>query len=310
MGAAGLSSRAIIGRFYQKLEADIGASWVGDLSWPSPSDQESETYKWLGMSPAMREWLGGRQPKGLSDKGITIANKTYEATLEVSVDELRRDKTGQILVRVDEMAGRAAAHWANLLSSLILANGVCYDGQNFFDTDHSEGSSGTQLNALAVGQVPSLKVTTAASPTAAEMQDAILDVISYMLGYKDDQGEPINELAKSWLIMCPVGKIWASALAAVKNEVINQSTNTLKNVDFSLKVVCNPRLTGTTVFYVGRTDASVKALIRQEEVPIEMKAIAEGSELEFENNVHHYGINASRNVGYGYWQHMSQCTLS
>jgi phage major head subunit gpT-like protein len=33
-----------------------------------------------------------------------------------------------------------------------------------------------------------------------------------------------------------------------------------------------------------------------------MAAIAEGSALEFDNDVHHYGIKAMRNVGYGYWQ--------
>ena len=32
-------------------------------------------------------------------------------------------------------------------------------------------------------------------------------------------------------------------------------------------------------------------------------AMAEGSELEFNEDKHHYGISASRNVGYGYWQH-------
>lgn len=33
-----------------------------------------------------------------------------------------------------------------------------------------------------------------------------------------------------------------------------------------------------------------------------MSAIAEGSELEFKERKHHYGVKAIRNVGYGYWQ--------
>ena len=55
MGAEVLSSRAIIGMFYELLEQNTGASWIDVLSNLFDSDQESETYKWLGQSPAMRE---------------------------------------------------------------------------------------------------------------------------------------------------------------------------------------------------------------------------------------------------------------
>ena len=110
MGASTLSSRAIIGRFYQALEQDAGVSWVDPISMLFTSDQASETYAWLGQSPAMREWIGGRNAKGFRENGITIANKKYEATLEVPLDWMRRDKTGQIQVRIDEMAQRANAH--------------------------------------------------------------------------------------------------------------------------------------------------------------------------------------------------------
>jgi len=60
----GLSSRAIIGTFYQRLEVMQQASWVGDLGMYFSTDQESETYKWLGMAPALREWIGGRHEIG------------------------------------------------------------------------------------------------------------------------------------------------------------------------------------------------------------------------------------------------------
>jgi phage major head subunit gpT-like protein len=120
MSAKGLSSRAIIGRFYQRLEQNPGLEWVAALSNYFTSDQESETYKWLGQVPVMREWIGGRQAKGFRENGITIENKHFEATLEVLVRELRRDKTGQVMVRVDELADRTNAHWAKLLSELII----------------------------------------------------------------------------------------------------------------------------------------------------------------------------------------------
>lgn len=309
MGASSLSSRAIIGEFYNTLEQNVGALWVPSTSMLMTSDQESETYKWLGMAPAMREWVGGRNAKGFRDNGITIVNKEFEATLEVLVSELRRDKTGQVMVRVRELAERTNAHWAKLLSALIIAgeSGVCYDGQYFFDTDHSEGDSGSQSNDLTYD------VTSTTAPTAAEMESAILKSVESILGFKDDQGEPMNEEAMSFLVMVPTPFMAATA-AALKNPVITDAngsrTNTITSLGgFRFELAVNPRLTWTTKFATFRADGQTKPFIRQEEEGVSIDAIAEGSELEFTHKKHHYGVKASRNVGYGYWQQAALTTL-
>lgn len=305
MSAKGLSSRAIIGEYYATLEQDLGASWIGAVSNLFDSDQESETYKWLGMSPTMREWIGGRNAKGFRENGITIVNKKFEATLEVLCDEIRRDKTGQVMLRVREMAERTNSHWAKLLSALIVAAeaGVCYDGQFFFDTDHSEGESGTQSNDLTAD------ITTITAPTTGEMESAILKSIEAMLGFKDDTGEPMNENAREFLIMVPVPFMSAAAAALGSQIIVDSSTsrsNTILTMGtlggFKVGMATNARLTWTTKFATFRTDGQIKSLIRQEEEKVSVAAIAEGSELEFREDKHHYGVKASRNVGYGYWQ--------
>ena len=307
MSASSLSSRAIIGEFYNTLQQDIGGLWVEPASNLFTSDQESETYKWLGMSPAMREWIGGRQAKGFRDNGITIANKTYEATLEVLVDEIRRDKTGQVMVRVRELAQRTNAHWAKLLTALIVAGeaATCYDGQYFFDTDHAEGDSGSQSNDI------SNDITTTTAPTAGEMESSILKSIQSILSFVDDQGEPMNENAREFLVMVPVPYM-AAAAAALGSQIIvdaastggrSNSIVTLGNIGgFSVRLDVNARLSWTTKFATFRTDGETKALIRQEEEGVTVQAVAEGSELEFNENKHRYGVKAIRNVGYGYWQ--------
>lgn len=301
MPGQGLGSRAIIGSFYKALEQDLGNTWVPGVSMEFNSDQESETYKWLGQSPAMREWIGGRQAKGLRENGITVTNKLYESTLEIPKKWMDRDKTGQIMVRVNEQAERANAHWASLLSALIIAgeSTVCYDGQYFFDTDHAKGDSGTQSNDISVD------ITTTTAPTVAEMQTSILTATQKILGFLDDQGEPMNENAQEFLVMVPVPYLSAAA-GALGQTVISSSSNTIQALGslggFRYKLAVNPRLTWTTKWALFRTDGSASAFIRQTEDPVVMAAIAEGSELEFEKNVHRYGISASRNVGYGYWQ--------
>jgi phage major head subunit gpT-like protein len=313
MGAKSLGSRAIIGEFYMRLEQDLGASWVPQVSMMFQSDQESEEYKWLGMAPAMREWIGGRQAKGFRENGIVIANKKYESTMEVPVDWLRRDKTGQIMVRIAEQTERANAHWAKLLNQLILdgETALCYDGQAFFDTDHSEGDSGTQDNDITSD------VTTTTAPTTGEMEVAILKAIQQIIGFRDDQGEPMNESAQKFLVMVPVPFMSAAAAALGSSIIVDASTsrsNTILTLSsmagFQVALAVAPRLTWTTKFAVFRADGQLAAFIRQSEEDITVDAIAEGSEEEFLNDRHLYGIKAIRNCGYGYWQKSVLVTLT
>lgn len=311
-----ITERQIIGTFYKALEQDVGAAWIPQISNYFTSDQVSEEYAWLGMSPAMREWIGGRNAKGFRENSLTITNKHYEATLEVLVRDLRRDKTSQIMARIQEMARRANAHWASLLSTLIV-NGTstaCYDAQYFFDTDHTEGDSGTQDNDITVNisDVAATNHGTTTIPSVEEMQAAIVKGIEAIVGFKDDQGEPMNEDANSFLVMVPPTfyNVGLQAVATPVQVAASQTALTALKGQFSIVAVPNVRLsTWTDSFVVFRTDSNVKSFIRQEEQGVQIKAKGYGSEYEFDNDAHQYGIDTWRNVGYGYWQNACYVTL-
>lgn len=306
MSANLITSRAVIGSFYEALaQGDQG--WINDLAFKVMSDQSSEQYAWLGMAPAMREWLGGRSAKDLREFSYTLANKEHEATLEVKVPELRRDKSGQLMLRIAELADRVSAYPAKLISTLI-ENGestACYDGQYFFDTDHSEGDSGTQDNDLTYA------AATGTTPTVDEMRGAIIQSVKAILGFKDDRGEPMNELAKNFTVMVPI-TYWGQAVEAVNlPTVATGGANLLQNLQgLAIRVVPNVRLTWTTKMATFRTDGRVRPFILQEEMPLSIKAVAEGSELEFNENKHRYGVDWSGNVGYGLWQHSCLTTFT
>lgn len=314
-----LSSRAIIGRFYNRLKEAYDAGWGPKLGMLFKSDQAAETYNWLGQVPAMRAWGTGRLVKELRSYGVTIANTVYESTLNIAIDDLRRDKTGQINVRIAEQARRAAEHWEMLLTGLIIggASALGYDGHYFFDTDHSEGESGTQLNLLAAAQVSALNVATATQPTESEMARAILGVIGYMLTYKDDQGQPINGDARSFLVMVAHPQIYGPAMAACTQLQLQAGSgavqpNVLRASGFSVDCVLNPRIAAasyTDDFWIFRTDGDTRPFILQEEQPVKVDAIAEGSEMEINERKHQYGVTAIRGVGYGMWQHAAFATL-
>jgi hypothetical protein len=302
-----LSSRAVVGMYYEALAAANGIGWIDGVSNYFGSDQASETYPWLGMPPALREWVGGRQAKGFSQNGITIANKHFEATLEVALKDLRRDKTGQIRARLAEFAQRGQSHFASLLSTLIV-NGpstVCYDGEYFFDTDHSEGKSGTLDNDITtdISEVPAEVHGVVTAPSKEEMLQAITKSISQFFTFKDDQGEPINEDARSFLVMVPVGLAPAAQSALSRTNV--NGPGIFEMDGYSIALAVNPRLTAggwTDEFVTFRTDGSIKSLIRQEETEPTIKVKDENSEFAFDNAAMQIGIDTWRNVGYGRWQ--------
>tara|TARA_Y100000310_G_scaffold342185_1_gene444183 strand:+ start:5955 stop:6905 length:951 start_codon:yes stop_codon:yes gene_type:complete len=316
MGATTLSSRAIIGAFFARLEQNVGSSWLDLISMLFDSDQASETYNWLGQAPVMREWVGGRNAKAFRENGLTIINKTFEATLEIAVNDIRRDKTGQIMIRINEMADRVAAHWNKLLSELLVTgeSAACYDGQFFFDTDHSEGDSGTQDNDLSVdiSALPVNQNGSTTAPSPEEMEQCILRAIQAIVGFVDDVGEPMNEDAQNFLVMVPT-TLFSAAIAAVTNPILTSGkTNTLTNSSFNINVVANQRLNGTWTasFPVFRTDGTVKPFIRQEEEKLTISAQAEGSAAEFNNDIHQYGVKQIGNVGFGMWQHACLVTMT
>jgi len=307
MDQSALSSRAVIGMYYEALAAQNGIGWIDAVSNYFGSDQASETYPWLGMPPALREWIGGRNAKGFSTNGVEIKNKHFEATIEIALKDLRRDKTGQLKARLAEFAQRGQSHFASLLSTLII-NGpstVCYDGQYFFDTDHSEGSSGTLDNDIQtdISALPVAVHGTVTAPSKEEMLQAITASISQFFTFKDDQGEPINEDAKSFLVMVPVGLAPAARSALSSLNDIGAGMFTLDG--YNVGLVVNPRLTAgswTDEFVTFRTDGSIKPLIRQEETTPAIKMKDETSEFAFDNDAIQIGIDTWRNVGYGRWQ--------
>ena len=305
MGAQTLSSRAIIGEFYRTLEQEDHLALASMISMIFTSDQDGEQYNWLGQSPQMREWIGGRNAKGFRENGIFIKNKHFESTIEVLVSELRRDKTGQIMVRIRELAERTNSHWIKLLSALII-NGEstpCYDNQFFFDTDHQEGDSGIQSNIVSV-DISTLPVEihgTITNPSIAEFQLSVLEGITRMCSFLDDVGEPMNETANNFVVCVP------TSLYMVANDAFTRRVTDLEQRipnNLNISFVQNTRLNAwTDQFAIFRTDGSVKAFIRQQETNPTVKAKAEGSEFEFDNDMHQYGVDAWRNVGYGYWQY-------
>lgn len=273
--------------FFEALDSAIGE--YERVATVVDSSNDEESYPWLGAVPGMREFKDERMPLGLLEHDFSIKNKTWESSIAIERSAIEDDKYGQIKLRVQSLARESKRHIDELVFTL-LKNGFaanCYDGQYFFDTDHSEGDSGTQSN----------KGTSALD--AASLQAAI----TAMMKYKDDRGKLLG-ITPDLLVVPPdlqwtamellESTYWPGSQANHK-----MAANVLKG---KLDLLVSPYLTDSNDWFVLSTKGIVKPIILQNRVPVEFSALEGNSESGFMRDQYIYGVRARYNVGYGLWQ--------
>ena len=273
--------------FFDALDATIGD--YERLTTIVPSESDEESYPWLGAVPGMREFKDERMPLGLLEHSYSIRNKTWESSIAVERSAIEDDKYGQIKLRVTSLAREAKRHMDELIFSL-LRNGfanTCYDGQNFFDTDHASGESGTQSN----------------KGTAALSAAALQTAITTMMKYKDDRGKFLGVMPD--LLVVPPDLQW-TAMELLESTYWPEASASEKNADNVLKgkldLLVSPYLTDSNDWFVFCTKGVIKPVILQSRTPIEFAALEADSESGFMRDQYIYGVRARYNAGYGLWQ--------
>lgn len=273
--------------FFEALDGSIGD--YERIATIVPSGSDEEAYPWLGAVPGMREFKDERMPLGLLEHSYTIKNKTWESSIAVERAAIEDDKYGQIKIRVQSLAREAKRHVDELVFTL-LKNGFaanCYDGQYFFDTDHSEGDSGTQSNKGA------------AALDATSLQTAITS----MMKNKDDKGKLLGITPD--LLVVPPDLQW-TAMELLESTYWpgsqtnhKMAANVLKG---KLDLLVSPYLTDSNDWFVLSTKGIVKPMILQSRTPVEFSALEGKSENGFMRDQYIYGVRSRYNVGYGLWQ--------
>ncbi|MHC4611104.1 MAG: Mu-like prophage major head subunit gpT family protein [Planctomycetota bacterium] len=290
----GLLTKGLRSEFFNRFGNT--PTYYRDLATRIVSTGDQETYRWLGTVPKLREWGTGRVTKGLRTESYSVENLKYEATIEVDRDEISDDQTGQIRVRVGELAQRAATHKDYLLAQLLQLGGgstaLAYDGVPFFAATHSSGESGNQDNDLTYQAVAPT------NPDVDEFRGSLKQAIAQMIGFKDDVGEPMA-IAATGLACAVPATMYLTALEAVNATLVSNTTNVLQG---AARVITLPWLTNAGTWYLLKTDGVVRPLIFQDREPIEFDALAEGSEEAFRREKFLYGVRARYRMTYGYWQ--------
>ncbi|MEL3907916.1 MAG: Mu-like prophage major head subunit gpT family protein [Treponemataceae bacterium] len=124
--------------FQQAFDAALKKADYKELVTIITSNTKSNSYAWLGSFPQMREWVGDRVISDMKEFAYTIENKKFEATLGVDRTDIEDDNLGQYRILAQTQGQETVDFFWREIAKLM-TNGfttLCYDGQNFFDSDH------------------------------------------------------------------------------------------------------------------------------------------------------------------------------
>jgi phage major head subunit gpT-like protein len=290
------ASRALTAKFNRESEAV--RVFYPQISTVVASNGADEQYGILGAMPAIREYLGDRQYNKLRGATYTLANKEWEGSLEIEKKDVADDRLGLYDGALTTLAQRAARHPDKLLMQAIM-NGestACFDGQFFFDTDHSWGDSGSQNNDLTY------TAATGTTPTEAEFMGAYEAARAAMMGFKDDNGEPLHEdvltgVNSGMQFVCLVPKELEVTAKKAFNKTLTGGGDTNIVIDRP-EVVMSTHLTSSAKFYLLRVDVPLRPFIFQNREALTAN-VQGASDMNMKQL--QMGTYARYNVGYGAW---------
>lgn len=258
-----------------------------------PSTAKEETYAWLGSFPRMREWLGERTLNKLLAHGYTIKNKSYEATVGISREDIEDDSYGIYKPIVEEM-GRSAAVLPDEIIFGLLGKGfetACYDGKPFFSESHVDDGKAKEQSNFGTAAL------SFASYSAARAQ---------MMALKDAAGKPLGVLPN--LLVVPP-QLEAMGLKILKADTLVETVggkDTLVSNIYkdSAELMVVPELADNpSAWYLLDVSRAVKPMVFQERKKPEFVSILDvKSENVFMRKEYLYGVDSRCNGGFGLWQ--------
>ena len=116
---------------------------------------ENGFHAWLGLWPSLQEWTGARPYSDLQEFDYKIANKAWANGVKIDRFKFQNDMRTQtrVYAEIARAYGNSARRFPEEQIWKLLPLGLstlCFDGQNFFDTDHpvypNVDGTGTAVN--------------------------------------------------------------------------------------------------------------------------------------------------------------------
>lgn len=272
------------------------------LATTVPSTSKSNTYGWMTKLPKMREWLGERVIHGLAAHGYQIENKDWELTVGVDRNDFEDDNLGIYRPVVQQTGDEARKHPDDLIFDLMrdghLATAVCFDGQNFFDTDHpvdSINGTGTQSNYFT-------GTTLDATNLFAKRAE--------MMEYKGENGRPLR-VVPNLLVVPPALEKTAREILVAATAAAGATNVAQGLMDYLVAPDLGGDSTEDKTWYLLDTRKPIKPFVFQtRKAPAFVQKTAVTDDNVFMTKTFLWGVDARYNAGYGPWFLAAKCVGS
>jgi len=255
-----------------------------------PSGSGQNNYVWLSRFPKMRKWLGDKALKTLEAFKYTIVNDDFEATVEVDRNDIEDDNIGIYAPQAQE-AGFSSKQLPDEIDADLKNNAFineCFDGQYFYDTDHSVADESVSNKGTTVLSAASTVLATASYGAAR----------TAVMSFTDDEGRPLGLIPD--LLEVPPALEATGRLLVENAKLTDQSPNPYKG---TATLLVNPRLTSTTAWFLHVTSRPLKPFVYQErKAPVFVQQTTPDSESVFMRKKFRFGAEARAAGGYGLWQ--------
>ncbi|MFW2801555.1 Mu-like prophage major head subunit gpT family protein [Acinetobacter baumannii] len=261
-----------------------------EIAMVIPSNGAYQDYRWLSNFPQMKEWVGKKNIAKLSEYDYVIANKNYEATIEVLRTDIEDDQIGIYKPQAESAAWSAKQHPDEIV--FAAANAVftakCYDGQPMVSANHKVGKttfSNKGTKKLSIASQEAARASFGAARTA-------------MRKFKDEEGRPLN-ITPNLLLVPPALEDIANALMT-NAQLEDGKPNPYKG---TAKVKVSNRLTDDNAWFLLDTTKPVKPFVyQQRKKPVFVQMTSMDSPNVFMEGVFYFGVEARGAGGYGFWQ--------
>lgn len=268
-----------------------------------PSSTRENRYPWQALIPAVREWLGERYVHNLALRNYSLVNKDWELTIGLDRNDFEDDQLGVYAPTAtsigEQMKKLRDQRLAEVMEIGYTTAGICFDGQQFFDSDHpvnlDDSAAGTYSNRFDSSTSGALPLTHA----------NVSFLRKTMRNYKGEDGKPLGIRPRLLIVdtsnetiahqICKDAFIApTSALGA--NAASIQQSNTLQG-QFDYLVV--DRLTDEGRWYLADVSKPIKPFIWQNRKDPEFVQLTRSDDPDvFKKKQYLMGSDARGEAGY------------
>lgn len=279
--------------FQQGYEsADARSLWYQQVAFTAQSSGKESIYGFMSKLPRLREWVGPRIANNLRGQSYAIANKSWELTYAVDMEDLDDNVNLQLYAGAFSMLGQQAALHPNDLMVTLMQDttSLCFDGLTFFNDAHPE----------APGEVGSATYDNNFTSTALTAPN-FNTVYAAMMARNGDDHKPLG-VRPNLLVVPPQLRSTALTIINAENIVLTAGDGATSNINRGIvDVLVVPELAGqATTWYLLDTSRMIKPFVYQVRQAPQLVSRDQPTDPNvFENREAKYGVYMRDNAGYG-----------